>query len=429
MSIRLRLRSSNATPNHSEPVKNETSNLFNDNDLKSFPESYMQNECNICGKQKDINEEHHWFISCSICTVQYHLRCLEISSILLQNNKSRAYKTWTCKECKRCWFCKNKRFDKSHLMSSLRSHPERDLNTLEMIICKQCDSSIHTLCFYKYLKNLPLKIRELRRRKKNFVCQSCENELKNKMKSGKVNGISNGKNSKDDLNDYKNVSSKKDSNNNILNNTKQLHIQLKKLGITNVESMINNIDDNDNTRSTRSRKNANESPNILGNLLPIKNDTNSLTNLDIDDSSLQTFVNKKRKIINSHYNADKVSNKRSLTSKAVNLERNCTDTNIDLENQNSPIKIHCSVPGCNSEGHLSGKYNYHSLVETCQIFHNQTMEECIDRYNKRKMKNSKLQSPRRFSTRKHRKSPKWDEIINERNLFNCTDPILNVTSK
>lgn len=428
MSIRLRLRSSNTNQNHLEQERDETSNMFN-KELKPFPETYMQNECNICGKQQDLNEKQHWFISCSICTVQYHLRCLEIESILLRNNKSRAHKTWTCKECKRCWFCKNKRFDKSHLMSSLRAHPERDLNTLEMIICKQCDSSIHTLCFYKYLKNLPLKIRELRKRKKNFVCQPCENELKSKMKD-KVNKVLNAKNSADSNDE--NISNRKDANNNILNNnTKQLHIQLKKLGITNVESMISNIDDNDNIRSTRSRKSANDSQIILGNFLPNKNDNNSLTNLDIDDSALQTFVNKKRKI-NGQYIMDKCSNKRSSTSKILNLERNCFDTNIDVsEKQNSPIKVHCSVPGCNSEGHLSGKYNYHSLVETCQLFHNQTMEECIDRYNKRKIKYSKLQSlsPRRFSIRKHRKSQKWDEIINERNLFNCTDPILNVASK
>lgn len=43
----------------------------------------------------------------------------------------------------------------------------------------------------------------------------------------------------------------------------------------------------------------------------------------------------------------------------------------------------CPVPGCDSTGHLSGKYDQHLTPVTCPIYHNLTPRDCIDRFQRR----------------------------------------------
>ena len=43
----------------------------------------------------------------------------------------------------------------------------------------------------------------------------------------------------------------------------------------------------------------------------------------------------------------------------------------------------CPVPGCDSTGHLSGKYDQHLTPLTCPIYHNLTPRDCIDRFQRR----------------------------------------------
>lgn len=43
----------------------------------------------------------------------------------------------------------------------------------------------------------------------------------------------------------------------------------------------------------------------------------------------------------------------------------------------------CLVPGCHSQGHLSGRFNIHSSVFACPIYHNMTVETCQDMYERR----------------------------------------------
>ncbi|KAI1278805.1 Histone acetyltransferase KAT7 [Halotydeus destructor] len=69
----------------------------------------------------------------------------------------------------------------------------------------------------------------------------------------------------------------------------------------------------------------------------------------------------------------------------------------------------CSVPGCDSRGHLSGKYEFHQTPITCPVFHNLTSEDCEDRYQrrlKRRLEGSPKKSPGKQTARK---SPKWKE--------------------
>lgn len=54
------------------------------------------------------------------------------------------------------------------------------------------------------------------------------------------------------------------------------------------------------------------------------------------------------------------------------------------EGEEQTIRLRCPVEGCNSEGHLSGKFDSHFTQRTCPIFHNLTPKECEERFINRK---------------------------------------------
>lgn len=70
----------------------------------------------------------------------------------------------------------------------------------------------------------------------------------------------------------------------------------------------------------------------------------------------------------------------------------------------------CTVPGCDSRGHLSGKFPSHFTNSTCPLFHNLTPEDCEERYLKR----SKRREDRTRETKqKLRKTPTKEEKSNQ----------------
>lgn len=64
----------------------------------------------------------------------------------------------------------------------------------------------------------------------------------------------------------------------------------------------------------------------------------------------------------------------------------------------------CHVPGCDSRGHLSGKFDYHFSQMTCPIYHNLTPEDCFERYQKRQKRRDERSSPSDTQKNKLRKS-------------------------
>lgn len=54
------------------------------------------------------------------------------------------------------------------------------------------------------------------------------------------------------------------------------------------------------------------------------------------------------------------------------------------EGEEQTIRLRCPVEGCNSEGHLSGKFESHFTQTTCPIYHNLTPKECEERYLNRR---------------------------------------------
>ena len=52
----------------------------------------------------------------------------------------------------------------------------------------------------------------------------------------------------------------------------------------------------------------------------------------------------------------------------------------------SDVEKKCPVPGCDSKGHFSGKFDYHFSAVTCPLYHNLTPEDCVERYQRRMRK-------------------------------------------
>lgn len=59
------------------------------------------------------------------------------------------------------------------------------------------------------------------------------------------------------------------------------------------------------------------------------------------------------------------------------------DYDDQSEEEDQIIRLRCPVDGCNSEGHLSGKFESHFTQTTCPIYHNFTPAECEERYQSR----------------------------------------------
>jgi len=57
---------------------------------------------------------------------------------------------------------------------------------------------------------------------------------------------------------------------------------------------------------------------------------------------------------------------------------------VQSDGEEQTIRLRCPVDGCNSEGHLSGKFDSHFTQTTCPIFHNLTPQDCEERYLSRR---------------------------------------------
>lgn len=89
--------------------------------------------------------------------------------------------------------------------------------------------------------------------------------------------------------------------------------------------------------------------------------------------------------IRSHNNNQPARNRRSRSissscSRRSPVLNGCDYNENQSEGEEQTIQLRCPVEGCNSEGHLSGKFESHFTQTTCPVFHNLTPKECIERY-------------------------------------------------
>ena len=67
------------------------------------------------------------------------------------------------------------------------------------------------------------------------------------------------------------------------------------------------------------------------------------------------------------------------------------DSDSDSDYVDMDCEKKCPVPGCDSSGHFSGKFDVHFSAVTCPLYHNLTPEDCVERYQRRMRKPAPVQ--------------------------------------
>lgn len=95
-----------------------------------------------------------------------------------------------------------------------------------------------------------------------------------------------------------------------------------------------------------------------------------------EDVSTQTY--------RSHPNQTSRNKRSRSVSSSCSRRSPMLDGNDCNENQSEgeeqTIRLRCPVESCNSDGHLSGKFESHFTQTTCPVYHNMTPKECEERY-------------------------------------------------
>lgn len=118
------------------------------------------------------------------------------------------------------------------------------------------------------------------------------------------------------------------------------------------------------------------------------------------------------KTVYSDTDSDTESTKRSLSpspvKKAPLVTKGKTKNNKknDVKSKNTNVLVEeerkCPMEGCNSMGHLSGKFDKHFTLEACPAYHNTNIEKCKIELEER----SKREEIRRKVLEFHKKTPR-----------------------
>lgn len=75
--------------------------------------------------------------------------------------------------------------------------------------------------------------------------------------------------------------------------------------------------------------------------------------------------------------------------------------NLNLSKDSQPEEKRCPMEGCNSNGHLSGKYDTHFTLEACPTYHNVTIVETKQALNERKKRiEERMKAVKEFEPKK-----------------------------
>nr|WOK84104.1 acetyltransferase [Colaphellus bowringi] len=118
------------------------------------------------------------------------------------------------------------------------------------------------------------------------------------------------------------------------------------------------------------------------------------------------------KTISSETDSDTESTKRSLSrspvkkAPVVTKGKTKNSKRDDAKNKNNEVAVSeqrcCPLEGCDSQGHLSGKYEKHFTLEACPMYHNKTVEKCKEEVEDRQ----KREELRKKALEYHKKTPR-----------------------
>lgn len=231
-----------------------------------------------------------------------------------------------------------------------------------------CGATIHAFCLYRTKrekKRGEMNPREFEAEMANHTCQICRTGMDPYLQEEGDDDDDDDEEEEDMEKSPSELSDFEDEDN-ALRQQQKLKNHLKKLGVMNVEEHLKNSLNQERTlRRSMSGK-------------------RSLSNIIVHDDHSpmlkQSILKKRNRRKQSDEDEDVLiqSKKKLFKSKSkVKFEDAEDEEESEHVVQN---KKRCSVTDCNSEGHLSGQFQTHRNLETCPLFHNQTVEQCVDRF-------------------------------------------------
>lgn len=220
--------------------------------------------------------------------------------------------------------------------------------------------------------------------------------------------------------------------------------QLKKLGLTDADLKLQKL--NLNSRQTRSHvklidqncetnvknllTNKNFNDHFQNSAKQFKNDQSTSKRCCETIDSISACVTTRSHSMDKNNSNSGSSDKElhDITMKRADRQMNDLDSQSTSESdveETDLFDTHCKTPGCDSLGHLSGAFDSHQTMDTCPMFHNQTSDNCAQRYQKRIgqiNKQSKMStiSPKKSPNKKIKRVPEneptWNEIMDIRKI-------------
>lgn len=347
--------------------------------------------CHIClhpcriARDKQTKE----MVTCSKCGSHAHPFCIGLSD--QQSVKVKTY-TWTCRDCKMCEVC------------------ERSKDATQILICQACDRGYHQYCLHPKIKQKPSGM---------WTCSLCIEKVKNSSVTMKLKAESDifsaeGSTDSEKVNDRPRGPGRPPKHNKVVappkikesgsesgSDRSAAYRQHKKSRLTR-SLLVQQIKDSAKDSGSESgsevvkRKRGRPRKRPLPNhVIPKESDS--------DSGSECMSQNKKQRNPARHESPSESDSERSVVGKRKRKpmplapRSNNTNARQPRETKRPPDRSEvkkkivveeeeekkCPVPGCNSQGHLSGKFETHFNIFACPLYHNTTPEDCKNMLERR----------------------------------------------
>ncbi|CAG2116294.1 unnamed protein product, partial [Medioppia subpectinata] len=353
-------------------------------------EQFRLGECRKCGQ----HSHNQSLITCSLCEIQYHPKCLSLGPHVATT----AGNGWSCRRCRNCQYC-----GKKHV----KAGPKSATGGQRMIACVECDTGAHPL-------------------------SSDEEDVGDDMDSDSVTAVS--------------TTASPATSASTATTTPPKPVKGRRGGRRPGAGRRSRAAQQRETRLTRSmtKQSSTETPpkgHQTGaeddDVITKGSDEEMLSDTAVAGGSGRSAapaVNGKRKrkkrgrgaasymarmrtksLIKTTGSEAKSAKVAAKAGTAGGGHHHHVDSDADSSDLDMQSDGKCCVPDCDSTGHMSGKFDAHSTLNMCPIYHNLTADDCRQRYVRR-------------AQRRGDKSTAGDHESNRRELRQKTAPVSPTTS-
>ncbi|GAB6027413.1 Histone acetyltransferase kat7, variant 3 [Chamberlinius hualienensis] len=297
-------------------------------------------------------------ISCNKCGRSVHPSCSNFSTAVAQMTKSYP---WFCQKCKICEICK------------------LNVDEVNLICCSACDRGYHLLCLKTNFKQTS---------RGNWICQHCSENA-----NGRGSGSSRGVKLENDVSS----DSQEPSNITVVQNRRITRAQTFREKDSSSEPTT---DQSTVLRHRLKKEFESDSDSRCGSPQKKlrKRATRKSNHIEASDSDADSDNG------NENRRRQRYSKRFSAIEKEHSVEKDAV-----FEDQEE----RCPISGCDSSGHLSAKYDQHTTVSACPIYHNLIPEQCKKQYEDMMRSKEKLNWTEIAAARKEFVEPNdSSEIVN-----------------